>query len=504
MLMLLIILVASTIPAYASADAGIEARITSAMEFVVGQYSNISEVNGYLRGTGQTADSQRMYSEDAGLVTLSLAFYKETHATQFQTDRYLKYAVNFLLNAQTSSGDFYEYYDQGNHTWQNGGKLYPWNAYVLMGIAYAGYVASIQSTDEKAYWTSVVDRLLLTVNTFFSASQLPSGAFDFHFLDGKDGADLESNGALLVGLIYMALFEHYLGDTDESTRLAVWSEGIAHWLLSQQEFNDKTWGIGGFYHNSTRTLQLTYENGIAMFGLLSYYKGIGVLLGSFQPTISEARQSMIVWAGGFFARIIDAWGGPRVGRSGSGNITYPKTTLEAASLAQAMGDVWIDIGSYRGGKPDYWTDASKPFQWIIGANERSTDLQQAKSLQGTGLGFYTGIENNRTIEASDLTSTALALYAILKVDQIGVAEISDLPILAFVFVAIPLVVLRYSRRARGGLGGDSKSFQLLNAARGHNHSVRKVIGIILAQVISTEIWLHAHNAKGELKELQKS
>jgi predicted S18 family serine protease len=86
-----------------------------------------------------------------------------------------------------------------------------------------------------------------------------------------------------------------------------------------------------------------------------------------------------------------------------------------------MGDVWIDIGSYRGGKPDYWTDASKPFQWMIGANERNSDLQQAKGLQGSGLGFYTGIDANRTIEASDLTTTALALYAMLKVDQIGVA-----------------------------------------------------------------------------------
>jgi hypothetical protein len=349
-----------------------------------------------------------MYVEDAGLVALALSAYQETHYTQeFYSD--LKTSAEFIENSQTSSADFHEYYDIATQTWIDGGQLYYWNSYAMMGPAYAAFVITNQAQTEKTYWAGVIDKLRACVDYWVPLRQAADGAITFSFPDGPAKADVAANAALLASLIHIALFEYYWGDRNLAARYARWSEKIAGWLYSLQEKNNSTWGFGGFYSEESRVIQRAFENGLILFGLNSYYKAASLLLSGFEPSISDLRQMMIDWMIGFVERMFDAWGGAQYARRASGIISYPKTIMAMSSLLQAGVDVWIDIG------PEvYWNDSQRLYDWITGGNEFSVDLQSAANMAGKVGGFYEGIGQNGTMTYSDLGLSALTLYAIVR------------------------------------------------------------------------------------------
>ncbi len=426
-------------PVYGSSAPSIEDRIRAAISFVIGQYVSDPNVAGFARGTAGPTETGRIYSGDNGIVALALASYLATHnSDEFYS--HLKVAVDFILRSQTSSRDFYEYYDLSNQSWRFSGGLYDWDAFALMGAAYAAYEVTDHFPAEKTYWAGVVDKLRMLVEYWVPQKQLVAEGIVFSSAGAPPQTNVAANGAMLVALIHIALFEHHWGDVALATRYANWSQGIALWLYSLQERNETSWGRGGFYTNSSQKLQLAFENGLAMLGLNSYYKAVGVLLPNFTPSISELRQSMIDWTEGFVENMLDAWGGPKFGRGITELTPYPKTTLSAASLSQALVDVWINIGF-----PEYWSDASRIYSWIAGSNERSMDLQQAKSIHGAAGGFYSGIQETGIITDADLPTAALTLYAIVKAAWIRVLEFPSYPIammLSAIFAALVVIRLR--------------------------------------------------------------
>jgi hypothetical protein len=448
LLLLIILAVNSTGIAAASSGSNIEDRIRAGIGFIVDQYSPGSAVTGFLHGASGPTETERMYAIDSGIVALALSSYQQTHSSE-EFYSYLKAAVQFLERAQTSSGDFYEYFDVSNSTWGLGEQLYNWNSYALMGAAYAAYTVTDAFPAEKAYWASIVNMLRLCVDYWIPRTQVPSGQIMFSFPGQSARADLAANAAMLVALVHIALFEYYWGDVNLATKYAKWSQSIAVWLYSLQERNVTSWGRGGFYHNATRTLQLTFENGLAMFGLNSYYKAIGVLLAVFHPSISELRESMMNWTGGYVEATRDSWNGPQYGRSTMGILPYPKETLAAASLIQALVDVWINIGGPTQ-PPGYWSDAQDLYDWMIGSNEFSLDLQQAKGIGGGDGGFYAGVKDSGAITDSYLATTALAVYAFVRASYIEIFEFSWPPIMLAFVLSLALLEARWLRMVRGG------------------------------------------------------
>jgi hypothetical protein len=425
-ILLVFLLVAnSTAFALASSGSNVEDRIRAAIGFITGQYASGSAVTGFLHGASGPVETQRMYSFDNGIVALALSSYQQTHNSE-EFYPYLKTAIEFLQRAQSSSGDFREYYDMPNNTWGLGEHLYYWDPYVLMGATYGPgeYAAINEFPAEKSYWAQIVSMLRPCVDYWIPRAQLSTGEVIFSFPNGSAQADVPANAAMLVALIHIALFEYFWGDMDLATKYARWSQSIAGWLYSLQEKDAASWGSGGFYTNTTRKLQLTFENGLAMFGLNSYFKAVGLFektLPDSRPSASELRQTMMNWTEGFVESTVDSWSGPQYGRSVAGVLSYPKETLGAASILQGLVDVWINIGS-----PEelcqspkcYWAEAARVYNWMIGSNELSSDLQQAKDVHGGGGGFYAGIEKNGVIVDSDLATTALALFAMVRASYI--------------------------------------------------------------------------------------
>jgi hypothetical protein len=434
-------------PVLGAPDRSVEDRIRSAIEFIEGQYATNSTIRGFLHGNS----TELIYARDNGLAALGLAAYHETHfSSEFYED--LKRAVSFLLDAQAAHGDVREFYDPVSERWGPGNDLYYWNSHVVMGVAYAAYAISEQVQSERGYWSTIVNKLRLCVDFWLPRKQLSNGAVTFSFPGGNARADVAANGAMLVGLVYLSLFEHFWGDRSLAIRYATWSQSIARWLWSLQERNQTSWGWGGLYTNNSRTLQLTYENAIAMFGLNKYYSAVGLLLAHYEPTFDQLRQSMTAWAEGFVDEISDSWGGPRYGRSADGVIDYPKQTLAASAVLQAMIDVWINMGGptdTRFGPPFHWPNAMRIYRWTTGANELSVDLQSERDANRLGGGFAAGIEANRTIEGADTATTSLALYAFVRASFVRIPEFSRMPLMlsiTFIFVAIAMVNRRINHR----------------------------------------------------------
>jgi hypothetical protein len=408
--------------AHGTVSRGIEDRIRSVIGFVQGQLKATSAVQGFLHAT-VPGQPQRMYTEDSGLVALALSAYQETHYSQ-EFYSYLKISVGLIESAQISSGDFGEYYDLAGQDWIHGGELYYWNAYAMLGPAYAAFVITNQVQADKAYWASVIDSLRTCVDSWVPARQAANGAIIFSFPDGSAREDVAANAAMLASLIHIALFEYYWGDRNLATRYARWSENIAGWLYSLQEKNQSSWGYGGFYLNESRTVQGAFENGLIMLGLNSYYKAASLLLGGFQPSISDLRQGMIDWMTGFVERMFDSWGGAQYARTAGGIISYPKTTITVSSILQASVDVWINIGPRV-----YWNDSQRLYEWITGKNELSVDLQSAVNIAGNSGGLYEGIAESGTLTYSDLRLSALALYAMVRAAFVSIP--GDYPVPEF-------------------------------------------------------------------------
>lgn len=424
------------VPQAFASQTNVESRITSAIEYIIGQQASGNGIEGFLRGTAPP-DSQRMYTTDAGLVALALSFYMQTHPP-IKNYENLKVAIDFLVHAQTESGDFREYFSTSNNTWGSGGRFYYWNAYALLGASYAAFILQQASVD-TAYWNGIVDGLKKCVESWLPQNQVDGGV-GFYFPDGSVRTDIAANGAMLVALMHIAEFEFYSGDGYTAARYARWAEELAAWLRSRQEASKSSWGWGGFYMNGGKLEQDSYENGLAMFGLDSYYEGIGLISANFAPTIDEARSSMINWAEGFGDRMLDQLGGPSYARFQNGSIPYPKTVSAAASMTQALVDIWINIGTHA-----YWVNASRAYEWMTGANGQLPDLQTAQNIQGVSGGFYFGLSQGGLIQRSDLGISALAMYALVRASYVRIPEFSQQPIALLIPLLVVLMMLKRRR-----------------------------------------------------------
>jgi hypothetical protein len=398
---------------HASAD--VESRIVSAIDWINGQETSNSRYVGFARGVA-TPDNQTIFTEDQALIALALSDYHFTHYSD-QYDNLLSVAVSLAMSARTTSGDFYEYYDLRSGQWFHAGGLYPWDAYAIAGLASAAYKVSYNNYSQLVFWAPIEMKLKEAVDNTLH-SQRDDGAWLFRSTHGSSRDALtRENAILLVGLLYLGLFESELGSKQQATYYGQLSEKTARWLFSMQDNNSALPTFGGFPHSDSNSTQTTEENGEVLLGVDTYYSIIGVLLPEASPSIFDARRVMTDWVSGFAEKMRDSFGGFYNGRTQNSLVQYPKTTRAAAWMLQALADIWVNLGG-----PRYYGDSQKPYDWIVGGNELRADLQGASSISGAMGGFYGGIDKGTLDQATRTDVTASALYALVRAAFILVPE----------------------------------------------------------------------------------
>jgi hypothetical protein len=379
----------------------IETRIVRAISFAKSQFHTVGAVSGYLHDSNDS--NQLSYTEDNALVALALASYQETHfSASYYSD--LQNAVAFVIAGQGTDGDFYQYYNYLNGTWKYAGKFYYWNSFILMSLGYTAFTITSQVNSERLYWSPVVERLRSCIDAWVPSSLGPSGGVLFASLDGRLGTDLRYQGALLMGLIYLAAYEYSWGSSTVANRYANYAKKVAAWLYPLQEHVTSRWGYGGFYSNATMNLQTSEENAFAMFGLISYYKGIALLMPDQQSELGTMRDLMQIWEEGYVESVTDPSGAVSYGRDAQGLKQYPRPTWTTSAMLADTVDVWINLGP-----PRFWNDSSRIYAWLTGTSGRSIDMQSS-----TGSFYAEESVAGGPLRPSDLATSMLALYAVIR------------------------------------------------------------------------------------------
>jgi len=426
------------------ASADVESRIASAIEWIRAQKVSSYSISGFIAETDRPLNST-LYLEDQALVALALSDYHSTH-NDARYDDLLKVAANFIIQARTPSGRFYEYYDLNKRQWVHEGGLYSWDAYAIAALAASAYKIAFKSPEERSYWFAVEAQMKTSVINLLS-NQRSDGAWMFrNYTTGRHEALTSENAVMLMGLSYIGLFEYQWGSSQQASYYGKLSEKTANWLFSTQVANSTFTNYGGFPHSDLNSTQISEENGIILLGVNSYYSIIGLLDPRASPTIWDARRVMIDWVDGFVRKMRDSYGGPYFARNSNGILEYPKTTSAASWMLQALADIWVNLGGN-----EYYGDSQKPYEWIVGGNELRVDLQSAASHSGPALGFYSAILPDGVHRNARTGVTASAVYAFVRA---GFIQIPEFPQSAQAFVLFlgfggALLVIRKKKRKLG-------------------------------------------------------
>ncbi len=132
-----------------------------------------------------------------------------------------------------------------------------------------------------------------------------------------------------------------------------------------------------------------------------------------------------------FEKMLDEYYGVYNARSFLGITKYPKSVAQSSLLITALVETWINMGDFK-----YRDLAEKTLKWLIGENEFKKDLQ---SPQG---GFYKEIQKTDVTNELSLTTTALALTALINSLLIGIPEIRFIqPVLILTLIITLFMVM---------------------------------------------------------------
>ncbi len=430
-------------PVYAI-GAPIGARIENVANWLKGQMMTDHDVTGFVHGTGTDSASTRIFVTDNSFAALAFMGHREvTNSERFDAE--LRAAVAFLLSSQTTRRDFYQYWDSVTDTWGKSGRLYAWNSQVIMSLGYVAYRMAELFPSEESYWLSVGRAAERTIDAWIAASMDTSGAWRFYPENGTKTLRIDDNGALLVGLSYLALLEYRFGTKSKGEKLTTYMQSSADWLVSRQEKNATSWGFGGLYDDTSRTSQEFAANCLAMFGINSYYKSIGWLVSNPSPSPASLRPVMVDWMEGYVASMVDTTWGPMSKRSVDGSVPHPKLAWTSGCLMRAAADIWINIGAYQ-----YQEQTGQMYEWLTGRNELKLDLQAAVNRLGQSGGFIQGISKEGPVNTTDAYTSASAMFGMLQGNLISIPEFdghSSMSVMAIVAFSIVLG-LGLSRRRR--------------------------------------------------------
>jgi len=426
-----------------ASDIDIMTRIERGTNWILAQVVEYKESgHGFMREAAET-DEEKLYCEDNSRVAWTLCNY-HLGFTSPKHDRWLKAAVEFVLEGQAGTGDFHRYYDVKRKEWVLSGSFYYWNAHIMAMLAQTAFLMRKlpQRTIEHEFWDRVVEKITLCINSWIGASMRPDGGWSFAYPEPRQ-TRTEDVGMMLNALSCISGYEQMWGDRNRAEILSRAAQRTCDWILLQQEMDRSSWGYGGFYDDNSKALQTTLSNGRAMFGVLAYWTFIGLTVP--KPDYEGLRKRMIAWTEDFALRLMDSHGGPGEGRTQVLVKIYPKRTLAAAELIRDLALIWVDLGgSY------YWSLAERSYCWLVGKNEMTLDMQQVNNTGATRGGFYTGIENSTEVnKKSTINVTAQCVEAMLLAMSIDIPEFSPMRYSAiFAISVIAISILEAGKRRR--------------------------------------------------------
>jgi len=424
-------------------DIDIITRIERGTDWLLGQAVEYRE-NGYgfISETGE-AEEGRIFSEENARVAWTMCNY-HLDFTSVKHDRWLKAAVEFVLESQSGTSDFHRYYDLKQKQWAISGSFYYWNAHIIALLAQTAFVMRRlpQRTIEYEFWDRVVQRIRACIDSWIGSSMRPDGSWIFTYPEPRP-TRTEDVGMMLNALSCISGYEQRWGDWSRAERFSGAAQRTCEWVLRQQETDRNSWAYGGFYDDDSKALQTTLSNGRTMFGVLAYWTFIG--LTTPQPDYEGLRKRMIAWTEGFALGMMDRYGGPGESRTPTFLKIYPKRTLTAAEFVRNLALIWVDLGgSY------YWSLTEQSYHWLTGKNEMNLDMQQVSNKGATEGGFYAGIENDTHVSRESTTEiTAQCVEAMLHAMSIDIPEFppARYPMILAI-AAIATSLLQATRRKR--------------------------------------------------------
>ncbi|MCW4032812.1 MAG: hypothetical protein NWF08_05405 [Candidatus Bathyarchaeota archaeon] len=390
----------------------------------------------------ENPDYFRIYTDDnarmAMALTIALQYYvNESGDRPDYWDEKIKVAINFVLNSQTSTKDFYHYwqlpeiYQQELTGWQNSGELNYWNAAILQGLAVTATKMrwdrglGVQDAD-FVYYDNVKQVVKDCLDTWQPISQNEDGSWKLRNKEGALDTEIGYNGEILAALVALSCYQRNLNLNTSSTQYANWAMSTASWLMERQELrSDRSWpeggGYGGLYNNKDDVTQFSAANGRAIFGLAMYGLNIESLVQDPNPSKSEITELMKVWVDGYVARTHDDKWGPINRATSTGIFEYPKHTYMAATMGTGSLAAYNFLLNYT-----YYDYATNFYGWIVGNNEKSIDFQNAKGRYFiANYGFYIGIDDEPPEYPinydSNVETNAEALQLMISLDDSSLA-----------------------------------------------------------------------------------
>ena len=435
--------------------------VSASSEPVVSFYPRISNVISWLLSQeveynqGQTGyaaslfpsgiDYFRIYTDDNARLTKSLTLALQYYVKEFRDhpliwDDKIKVSINFVMNGQTQTKDFYHYWRLPNPNgeptgWQTSEEFYFWNAAVLEGLSFVAVkmrwnkFIGVPGADFP-YYDGVKNAVRSCVDRWQPTAQQSDGSWIFTYVTAQGSTrdnQIAENGMILAALVALSYYEQNLGNRDSALKYAGWAQATARWLMSRQERRpDRSWsdggGYGGLYNNKEDVTQFSAANGRAIFGLAMYGLNIEAIVQQPKPNRADIADLMKAWVDGFVARTHDERWGPIDRVTSAGAHAYPKLTYVAATMGTGT------LGAYNfllDNKSYDW--ATNFYRWITGANEKYTDFQGCwdRNQRVHGSGFYLGMDEQSPTHPinydSNIETNLEALQLMISLDDSSLA-----------------------------------------------------------------------------------
>jgi hypothetical protein len=443
-----------------ASDIGIAARIEKGTSWILRQTMEYQK-NRYCftSGTGKP-DEGKAFPEDNARVAVSLSNYHMC-LTSDKYDTWLRASLEFVLDGQAVTRDFYNYYDTKKGQWVTSGSFYYWNARIAALLAQTAFTMRRlpEGSIEHDFWDRIIQSVEFCLDPWMESNMRTEGSWILVYPDSSP-VQTGDVGMILSALSCVSGYEKMWGNVDRADRYSKAAQRTFSWIVTKQEMNPDSWGYGGYYDDYSRTVQTTLSNERTMSGLLAYWTFIGLTVPD--PDYDLLRKSMIAWTEGFVLKTTDHYGGPGESRTELVASFYPKKTLVAAELIRDLTLIWVNLGGAR-----YWSFAELTYKWLVGGNEMNIDMQQMNNADMTNGRFFTGIENVTYVDQKSTTEiTSQCVDAMLNAISVDIPEFSHPHSIASLIVAASLVLLSLERLRRkhhshtARLGRDFKVDQI--------------------------------------------
>ena len=377
-------------------------RIELALGWLESRWVNSTSQRGYYVNPGD----EEVSLVDNGFALSALSIYSRVYTSTKYKDNILR-LMRLTLDSQTDQGFFRANWNPRTGEWSESDSLTFQDAYIMESLAFSSFqLRYLGESDENLYRAIKAVELCLNQNM---ESMGENGGWKLRYLDGVERVRLSENSAVLVALLYSAMFEKLWGDEVKAGELALTAQKTMKWILSRQDMVEGSWGYGGFYSGNGD--QPFEGNVLAVYAITAYLRIIISLTDEPEPSMEEARRSLRTWYDHYFTKMVDEFGGPFFSRKRNGVQKYPMEVGSAGWGARALVEAWVVLGDRK-----FRDGADNMYKWLGGFNGMGVDMQ-------LGGGFIEGYSSKDQLDwRRNLSTTSKALLGLVYCNWINIAE----------------------------------------------------------------------------------